>query len=144
MDPIQLLDLTKEELQLLLLEWGEPRYRADQIWSWLYRHFAATPEDMTDLPRSLRTRLATDTSQDPLNLVTTLDSSDGQTRKTLFALTPDGAQIEAVLMRYQKRRTLLPARGDSRVTWQPAKLWLKCSSTPARWPRGISGSPTSY
>jgi 23S rRNA (adenine2503-C2)-methyltransferase len=106
MDPIQLLDLTREELQALMLDWGETRYRADQIWSWLYRHIASDPEDMTDLPRSLRTRLAAETSQDPLTLLTTLDSSDGQTRKTLFALAPDGAQIEAVLMRYQKRRTL--------------------------------------
>jgi 23S rRNA (adenine2503-C2)-methyltransferase len=34
-----------------------------------------------------------------------LDSSDGQTRKTLFKL-PNGQLIEAVLMRYDKRRTL--------------------------------------
>jgi 23S rRNA (adenine2503-C2)-methyltransferase len=105
MDSIQLLDLTKDELQALLVDWGQPRYRADQIWGWLYQRFAVTPEEMTDLPRSLRVRLAAETNFEPLTPLTTLDSSDGQTRKTLFALH-DGPQIEAVLMRYEKRRTL--------------------------------------
>jgi len=105
MDPIQLLDLTKHELQMLLTGWGEPPYRADQIWGWLYRRFAVSPEDMTDLPKSLRTRLAAETCLDPLMVLANLDSSDGQTHKTLFSL-PDGPQVEAVLMGYQKRRTL--------------------------------------
>ena len=39
MDPIQLLDLTKEELRTLLIEWGEPRYRADQVWRWMRQLF---------------------------------------------------------------------------------------------------------
>jgi 23S rRNA (adenine2503-C2)-methyltransferase len=111
-NPINLLDLTKEELQTLLAKWGEPRYRADQIWNWLYRRFAANPEEMTDLPASLRARLAAETRLDPLTPLARLDSSDGQTRKTLFVLpgygSPlgNGAQIEAVLMRYNRRRTL--------------------------------------
>jgi 23S rRNA (adenine2503-C2)-methyltransferase len=37
--------------------------------------------------------------------VVSIESTDGQTQKTLFAL-PDGREIEAVLMRYDKRRTL--------------------------------------
>jgi 23S rRNA (adenine2503-C2)-methyltransferase len=111
-NPINLLDLTKEELQTFLAGWGEPRYRADQIWNWLYRRFAADPEEMTDLPASLRARLAAETRLDPLTPLARLDSSDGQTRKTLFALPAqgsplgNGAQIEAVLMRYNRRRTL--------------------------------------
>jgi 23S rRNA (adenine2503-C2)-methyltransferase len=42
---------------------------------------------------------------DPLKLVVSLDSSDDNTRKTLFALS-DGREIETVLMRYDKRQTL--------------------------------------
>ena len=105
MAPVQLLDLEKDKLQALLVDWGEPRYRADQIWGWLYQRFAASPEEMTDVPKSLRARLEAETRLDPLTSLTTVDSSDGQTRKTLFALT-DGPQVEAVLMRYAKRRTL--------------------------------------
>jgi 23S rRNA (adenine2503-C2)-methyltransferase len=111
-NPINLLDLTKEELQTFLAGWGEPRYRADQIWNWLYWRFVANPEEMTDLPASLRARLAAETRLDPLTPLARLDSSDGQTRKILFALPAhgsplgNGAQIEAVLMRYNRRRTL--------------------------------------
>jgi 23S rRNA (adenine2503-C2)-methyltransferase len=105
MAPIQILDLEKDKLQSLLADWGEPRYRADQIWGWLYRRFAASLEEMSDLPKSLRDRLAAETSFDLLRPLARLDSSDGQTRKTLFALA-DGPQVEAVLMGYEKRRTL--------------------------------------
>ena len=105
MDKFSLLDLTKEELQKLISAWGEPRYRADQIWSWLYQRYAAGPEEMTNLPQALRVRLAEESVVDPLRPLVTMDSSDGETRKTLFGL-PDGPQVEAVLMGYQKRRTL--------------------------------------
>ncbi|GAB4548905.1 MAG: 23S rRNA (adenine(2503)-C(2))-methyltransferase RlmN [Anaerolineae bacterium] len=105
MQPIQLLDLTKDELRALLAGWGEPRYRADQIWGWLYHRFATSPHEMTDLPTALRDRLEADTCLNPLEPLATLDSKDRQTRKTLFALA-DGPQVEAVLMRYARRRTL--------------------------------------
>ncbi len=105
MTSIGLLELTREELQTLVAGWGEPGYRADQIWRWLYRRFAAAPEEMTDLPKLLRARLVEETYVDPLSPLVTLDSTDGQTRKILFGL-PDGPQIEAVLMRYERRRTL--------------------------------------
>jgi 23S rRNA (adenine2503-C2)-methyltransferase len=104
-DRINLLDLTKEELVALLAGWGEPGYRADQVWGWLYQRFALAPEEMTNLPRSLRARLAENAAINPLKPLVTLDSSDGETRKTLFGL-PDGPQVEAVLMSYRRRQTL--------------------------------------
>jgi 23S rRNA (adenine2503-C2)-methyltransferase len=100
-----LLDLTVTELREMFAAWGEPGYRAAQVWGWLYRRLAGAPQDMTDLPKPLRARLAQETTLDPLVPLTALDSSDGQTRKTLFALS-DGSQIEAVLMRYQRRGTV--------------------------------------
>ncbi len=33
---IDLYTLDKASLEALLAVWGEPRFRADQIWSWLY------------------------------------------------------------------------------------------------------------
>jgi 23S rRNA (adenine2503-C2)-methyltransferase len=60
---------------------------------------------MSNLPKSLRQRLAEECLLDPLRPVVSLDSTDGYTQKTLFAL-PDGREIEAVLMRYDKRQTL--------------------------------------
>ena len=85
-----------------LLE-GEPAYRAGQVWEGLYRR-ALLPEEMTDLPVALRTRLAG-------GLLPALDerrrrsADDGRTLKWLWGL-PDGAEVETVLMRYDRRTTV--------------------------------------
>ena len=98
-------DLSFSELAGLLASWGEPAFRAKQIWAGLYKHFWASPNEFTPLPLPLRAKLGETLRFDGLTPTLKLDSSDGQTRKTLFQLS-DGRQIEAVLMRYDRRRTL--------------------------------------
>jgi 23S rRNA (adenine2503-C2)-methyltransferase len=98
-------DLDLFELVSLMSEWGEPVYRAHQVWQGLYRQFWNSPEQFTDIPTSLRNRLADNLEFKVLTLATTLNSTDGQTIKSLFKLQ-DGKSIEAVLMRYEKRNTL--------------------------------------
>ncbi len=100
-----LLNLSSTELKELLADWGQPAYRAGQIETWLYQRYAGDFEQMSNLPQALRQRLAAETSLDPLTPLVSLDSSDGFTHKTLFAL-PDDRKIEAVLMRYDQRQTL--------------------------------------
>ncbi len=102
---INLFDLERGQLQALLADWGEPSFRADQLWSWIYQHYATDPEQMTNLPASLRRRLADSSTLDALTPLTTTESSDEQTQKTLFQL-PDGQQVETVLMHYTKRQTV--------------------------------------
>ncbi len=92
-------DLDLPALTNLLQEWNEPPYRATQIWQGLYRHFYQSPDQFTNLPNSLRKRLAEQFTFTPFKVKAYLDSSDGYTRKTLFELS-DGNLIEAVLMRY--------------------------------------------
>lgn len=92
-------DLDLDEITNLLKEWNEPSYRAKQIWQGLYQHFYDSPEQFTNLPKSLREKLAENVSFSPIKPKLYLDSSDGQTRKTLFELH-DSQVIEAVLMRY--------------------------------------------
>ena len=99
MDSQALLDLTREALTALLAGWGEPRYRADQVWGWLYRRLATDPAQMTNLPGSLRQRLSAEAVIDPLRLIHEQRSTDGQTIKWLFRLY-DGLTIETVLMLY--------------------------------------------
>jgi len=84
---------------------GAPRYRAEQLWVGLYHDLYQEAEQFTTLPTDLRQRLDDSFAFSHLSAERTLTSSDGQTRKTLFRL-PDGQAIEAVLMRYQQRRTL--------------------------------------
>jgi len=105
-------DLEQFELGQLLSELGEPSYRANQIWQGLYKQYWNTPDEFTTLPKSLRAQLDKILRFEPLQPIKYLDSSDGQTRKTLFQLH-DGKLIEAVLMKYdpsthkgQGRRTL--------------------------------------
>ncbi len=98
-------DLTLDELTALLVSWGEPAYRARQVWEWLYRHYATDFMQMTNLPKALRHRLAEAFSLEPLRPVTEIVSQNRWTRKCLFAL-PDGETVETVLMLYEKRRTL--------------------------------------
>jgi 23S rRNA (adenine2503-C2)-methyltransferase len=98
-------DITRSELDSLMIEWGEPVYRGRQIWQGLYRQYWDSPEKFTNIPTTLRTHMAETLDFNVLTLVTSLASSDRQTVKSLFKL-PDGKSIEAVLMRYNKRNTL--------------------------------------
>jgi 23S rRNA (adenine2503-C2)-methyltransferase len=92
-------DLNIDQLTNLLQEWDEPAYRAKQIWQGLYQHLYSSPEQFTNLSKTLREKLAAHFVFDPFTVKLYLDSSDGFTRKTLFEL-PDKNLIEAVLMRY--------------------------------------------
>jgi 23S rRNA (adenine2503-C2)-methyltransferase len=98
-------DLDLPALTSLLQSWDEPAYRAKQIWQGLYQHFWNAPDQFTSLPKSLREKLAVNLRWDVLTPDLKLASSDKQTIKTLFKLH-DGKVIEAVLMRYDRRRTL--------------------------------------
>jgi 23S rRNA (adenine2503-C2)-methyltransferase len=103
-DRIALYDLTYRQLSELLTGWGEPRFRADQVWHWLYRSLAGDFASMANIPKALRERLSTETELQLLTPLTELESASGQTRKVLFRLR-DGNTIESVLMRYHDRRT---------------------------------------
>ncbi|MGC9360929.1 MAG: 23S rRNA (adenine(2503)-C(2))-methyltransferase RlmN [Anaerolineae bacterium] len=103
--PICLLDLSYEELERLLTDWGEPSYRAEQVWQWTYRRLAASCGEMTNLPKSLRQRLRESVRMRSLRLVTAQSTDDGLTEKALLE-TADGARIETVLMRYEERNTV--------------------------------------
>ncbi len=103
-DKIPLLDLTYEELKEFLTSWGEPAYRADQIWHWLYRSLAADFQEMTNLSKRLRERLADATLLQTMSPLEERVSADGLTRKMLFALRDDQT-IESVLMHYERRHT---------------------------------------
>ena len=98
-EPTSLLDLSKDQLDVLLAGWGEPRYRSGQVWEWLYRRLAAHPAQMTNLPLALRQRLAEETRVDPLETLYEQRSRDGQTVKWLFGLA-GGVTVETVLMLY--------------------------------------------
>lgn len=99
-----LYDLSFPELQALLKELGQPSYRAKQLWEWLYVHLATDFEQMSNLPKSLRETLAQKTIIGAPQVVDSIRSPDGRTRKDLLQLA-DGETVEAVLMHYETRHT---------------------------------------
>jgi 23S rRNA (adenine2503-C2)-methyltransferase len=101
---LSFFDLSFEQLEAQLATWGEPRYRALQIWQGIYRDLAAEPGAITTIPRPLRERLSAEISFSGLTPRIEARSSDGHTRKYLFQMA-DGREIETVLMGYATRRT---------------------------------------
>ncbi|HUV28144.1 MAG TPA: 23S rRNA (adenine(2503)-C(2))-methyltransferase RlmN [Anaerolineales bacterium] len=98
-------DIDLVELEHLLESWGEPRYRASQVWDAVYKRLIIDLEQIPNIPKPLRTKLKNTFSMENLHSEITLSSNDEQTTKTLFRLGDEKA-IETVLMRYQNRRTL--------------------------------------
>jgi 23S rRNA (adenine2503-C2)-methyltransferase len=98
-------DLNLSQLQAVLATWGEPAYRAKQIWQGIYTSLWARAADFSNLPVALRQRLEQEFRFSSLEPGVTQQSTDGETIKTLFRL-PDARAIEAVMMHYEKRRTL--------------------------------------
>lgn len=80
----------------------EPRYRADQVREWLYRHPVTVVDAMTNLPTATRDRLQ---PLWPFDVEAEQTTDRGRTIKTLYR-TADGAAIESVLMGYPRRTTL--------------------------------------
>lgn len=100
-----LYDLSLEELAALLVNWGEPAFRAKQVYRQLYVTLAGSPAEMTDLPKALRDRLTAETRMGSLALAQLHQGDGGMTRKVLWKL-PDGAPVESVLMIYPDRATV--------------------------------------
>jgi len=98
-----LAGLTREETAALVARLGEPPYRARQLFRWVHVRGAASYEAMSDLPRSLRARLAAELPVRSSRCVGTHESADG-TRKLLLELH-DGERIECVLIPEGERRT---------------------------------------
>ncbi|MEI6793839.1 MAG: 23S rRNA (adenine(2503)-C(2))-methyltransferase RlmN [Verrucomicrobiota bacterium] len=88
---------TPETLGERLVADGHPRYRAGQIFEWLYPRRAETPEAMTNLPANLRAWLLANYDFDSTSLVQRKASSD-VTQKILQRLR-DGSLIETVIIR---------------------------------------------
>jgi 23S rRNA (adenine2503-C2)-methyltransferase len=94
--------VSKEELETVIAAWGYPRFRADQIWNWIRTNGVTDPDEMTNVPASLREHLLRFAKPSTLDLVAEQRSRDG-TIKRAYACA-DGQVIESVLMPYEDGR----------------------------------------
>jgi 23S rRNA (adenine2503-C2)-methyltransferase len=93
---LNLANLDRAALETALEERGHQRFRARQIFRWLYRRGVTDFAAMTDLSREVRATLASDFSLTTPELVSRERSVDG-TEKFLLRLA-DGRQIESVFI----------------------------------------------
>lgn len=95
-----IMSMTCGELAEVFSGKGLPGFRAKQVYQWLHCRLAASYDEMTDLPKTLREQLA---EEYPLNICTVakkqVSAADG-TVKFLYALH-DGDYIESVVMKYK-------------------------------------------
>lgn len=95
---VPLVGKTREELAALLTEWGEPAYRATQLFQWIYQKGAREFSGMTNLPLALRQRLAEVAVPGCAAEEMRQRAATTRTTKFLFRLLADGALVESVLM----------------------------------------------
>ncbi len=100
-----IFDLDRDGLKDFLATWKQPAFRVNQIWDGLYRNFKNSPSQWSNLPSNLKSLLTEKVQFHGLTPADRQQSSDGETIKTLFS-TQDGKSVEAVLMKYDQRRTL--------------------------------------
>ncbi|NUQ22749.1 MAG: 23S rRNA (adenine(2503)-C(2))-methyltransferase RlmN [Saprospiraceae bacterium] len=94
-----------QEIEAFFTAQGEPRFRAKQVYEWLWKKGAFSFEEMTNLPKNLRQTLETHFAINPIVVDKVQHSTDG-TIKTRFRLH-DGHLIESVL---------IPVPDDNRYT----------------------------
>ena len=99
----ELLSQTPEELEAWLLSEGEPKYRAGQLFPQLHR--GLSPEEMTNIGKSLRAKLAEAFFYHLPQVERKLVSAQDGTVKYLFSLA-DGNCVESVLMHYEHGNTV--------------------------------------
>jgi 23S rRNA (adenine2503-C2)-methyltransferase len=102
---IQLKGMTLPELKDYFKETGEPAFRGEQLFNWMYNHHAADFMEMENLPKSLRRKLSDIVLLTTLKVEGTDISSGTGTKKYIFS-TGDNNFIEAVIIPENTRNTL--------------------------------------
>jgi 23S rRNA (adenine2503-C2)-methyltransferase len=105
MDHEHLRNLSLAQLRDVVLAEGEPEFRFRQLATWVYARLESRFEAMSDLPHGLRQRLAERFDVAASAPVSIQQSAVDGTRKFLFEFA-DGARVESVLMRYDRRNTV--------------------------------------
>ena len=103
-EDLSLKGLGIEELEPLLKSEGGPRYASRQLLNWLYRRNAGSFDEMTDVGRELRKRLARKYRISEGAATAERIGEDGTT-KLLIEMT-DGAKVECVIIPESDRSTL--------------------------------------
>ncbi len=105
MEKIDILSLSLSELEQILAEHGEKKFRAKQIFQWLHVKRVFDFDKMTDISVQLRGKLSEIFCINRLFVQKKLESAIDNTVKYLYRL-PDGNYVETVLMEYNYGRSI--------------------------------------
>ncbi|MGN0643240.1 MAG: 23S rRNA (adenine(2503)-C(2))-methyltransferase RlmN [Huintestinicola sp.] len=104
-DKIDILSLSPEELTAQIVEMGEKKFRAAQIFEWLHVKKAVNFSEMTNISSEFRTKLDNKYCINRLIVAKRLESCIDNTIKYLYELF-DGNHVESVLMDYKHGNSL--------------------------------------
>lgn len=131
---IDILSLSLSELEKIIVDIGEKKFRAKQIYDWLHVKRAENFEQMTNLSSQFRTKLNELFCIKSLFVVQKLESCTDNTVKYLYRLS-DGNHIETVLMEYNHGNSLCVS------TQVGCKMGCRfCASTIAGFKRNLEPS----
>jgi 23S rRNA (adenine2503-C2)-methyltransferase len=103
--PPHLADLDPAERKAAVEALGHKGFRAKQLSTHYFERLVESPQEMSDLPKSIRADLVAKLLPPLLTPVRTLTADNGRTIKSVWRLH-DGALVESVLMRYPRRVTI--------------------------------------
>ena len=101
---VNLLDFDLKGLTVFCANLGEKSFRATQLFRWIHQKGATDFEQMTDLAKPLRSKLAQTAHLQSLKIISQQESTDG-TIKWLFDVGA-GDAVEAVFIPEENRGTL--------------------------------------
>jgi 23S rRNA (adenine2503-C2)-methyltransferase len=105
MKKVNVTGMTLEQMESLIESIGQPKYRAAQLFNWVYKRGILSFDEMTNFAKSLRQQLEDWAEIGHVSVEKQVTSTDGQTTKFLFKLN-DGLHVESVFMIDRKRRTV--------------------------------------
>lgn len=99
-DMKDLLSIEYDELERIVVNLGDKKFRAKQLYDWLHKKQVTSYEDMLNIPKSLKDKLAKEYELKTVAIEQVQESRLDGTKKYLFRLTDDNL-IESVFMRYE-------------------------------------------
>lgn len=100
MEETDIKSMPLDEVQNIIQGLGEKSFKAKQLYEWLHKKTVSDYDEMTNIAKSLRTKLTLAYPLASLQIIRMQESKLDCTRKYLFRLT-DGNVIESVWMRYK-------------------------------------------
>jgi 23S rRNA (adenine2503-C2)-methyltransferase len=101
---INLRSYSLPELEHILVQFGEPKFRAKQVYEWIWKKYAGDIADMTNLSKDLRAKLSTQYFIPKVKIHHTQHSNDGTIKNRLQL--HDAHFMESVLIPTDHRMTV--------------------------------------